>query len=135
MFSKIKKNPVQTKKVIVTYQSLEIEKEKPDNWEDQIFEYIGEHYPNAELKLVNLAKHFTKSERAISAVIHDRLEITFKQYLNSIRIKEAKRLLTESDLSIKEVAYATGYSSPNNFRRVFKQIEGISPSDFKEKTQ
>lgn len=118
--------------VVVTYKSVEVDEKPSTNWEEEVLNYIGREYPNPELKLLHLSKHFIKSERVISAVIHEELNLTFKQYLNNIRIKEAKKLLKDTDLSIKEITYAVGYNSPNNFRRVFKQVEGISPSEFKE---
>lgn len=129
----VRNNKEKSKEVVITYKSLEVKDEESDNWEEQLFEFIGKEYPNSELKLLHLSKHLAKSERAISAVIHKKLNLTFKQYLNSIRIKEAKKLLSETNLSIKEITYAVGYSSPNNFRRVFKQTEGVSASEFREK--
>lgn len=36
-------------------------------------------------------------------------------------------LLTDGKMNIQEIAYATGFSSPNNFNRVFKQIVGLPP--------
>ncbi len=58
---------------------------------------------------------------------------TFIEYLTSRRIKEAKYLLSESRFSIKEVSRRTGYNDPNYFTRVFKRVENISPSEYRNK--
>ena len=126
----LKKKP---QNFIVTYKSVEIDHHpSAQQWEDEVFNYLGVHYIHSELKLEQLAKAFSQTERTVSALIHDRTKMTFKQYLNSIRINEAKRLLLETELSIKEITYEVGYTSPHSFRRVFKQFEGLSPSEFRD---
>ncbi len=58
---------------------------------------------------------------------------TFHNYLNAYRVKKAKILLTESDDSISVIAYKVGFSQHKNFCRLFKEINGISPSDYRKK--
>ena len=58
---------------------------------------------------------------------------TFKQYLNIIRITEAKRLLRETDNQITSCAYNVGYNNIPHFNRTFKQLEGISPKEYRKK--
>lgn len=52
------------------------------------------------------------------------------QYLTGIRINKAKELLSDSSLSVSEIAYVVGYENPLYFSRVFKRHVGISPAYF-----
>ena len=53
------------------------------------------------------------------------------QYHLSLRIRQAKDLLVESDLSVKEISYQLGFNSIDYFSRVFKSKTGKNPTDFK----
>jgi AraC-type DNA-binding domain-containing proteins len=53
------------------------------------------------------------------------------EYLNIYRITKAKELLLTSDLSINEIATAVGFFDSNGFRKRFKKIVGITPSEFR----
>ena len=74
------------------------------------------------------------SEKTISATIKKKSDLTFKEYLNSIRIAEAKRLLKSSDRNVSEIAYQVGFNSPNHFNRIFKSSENCTPTEFKTRT-
>ena len=60
----------------------------------------------------------------------DQLGVSPYQLIINERLKIAKNLLLEERLSIKETAYASGFSSPNYFIRLFKKHEGITPKQF-----
>ena len=57
----------------------------------------------------------------------------FIEYLTEIRLKNARELLQDSRLSIKEICAQSGYSDPNYFSRIFKKYEGVTPSEFRER--
>lgn len=54
-------------------------------------------------------------------------------YMNRIRIEKAVRLLTNSDLSVKEIAFEVGFTYSRYFSTVFKEIKGMTPTEFKNK--
>lgn len=56
--------------------------------------------------------------------------ITFKEYLLRVRIKEACRLMEKPDIAITEVAYLCGFSDASYFSRVFRRFAGICPSEY-----
>ncbi len=56
---------------------------------------------------------------------------SFKEYLNHKRIEEAKALLRKNGVSIAEACYAVGFNDLSYFGRVFKRIEGRTPSDYR----
>jgi AraC-like DNA-binding protein len=56
--------------------------------------------------------------------------MTFKDYLLSVRVGYACKLLTDSSQSISRAAYKSGFENISNFNRQFKKIKGITPSQF-----
>ena len=57
----------------------------------------------------------------------------FIEYLTEVRLRNARELLKDSGLSIKEICAESGYSDPNYFSRIFKKYEGVTPSEFRER--
>ncbi|MFD1406247.1 helix-turn-helix domain-containing protein [Robinsoniella peoriensis] len=56
------------------------------------------------------------------------------KYLLRLRIDEAKKLLLEhSDLSVKQISTLVGYEDQHYFSRFFKELTGVSPSDYRNK--
>ncbi|MEL6256927.1 MAG: helix-turn-helix transcriptional regulator, partial [Bacteroidota bacterium] len=52
-------------------------------------------------------------------------------YIIDYRIKEARKLLEDKDLSIKEIAYRTGFTSPSYFSTIFKSKMNVSPTNYR----
>jgi two-component system response regulator YesN len=57
----------------------------------------------------------------------------FSAFVNEFRVSHAKRLLTGSNLKIYEIAEQVGFTDTKYFNRVFKDIEGVSPKEFRER--
>lgn len=98
--------------------------------EEDFFDYIVTNYSDSGLTLGKLSKELGISEKVISAAIKEAYSQTFKEFLNGIRLAEAKRLMLESESNISEIAYQVGFNSPNHFNRTFKSYEGITPTEF-----
>ncbi|MBN2737608.1 MAG: substrate-binding domain-containing protein [Spirochaetales bacterium] len=100
---------------------------------NKIMQYLGHHYMEADLTLQLTAQNIGLSSRHISRVIHHSYRLGFKQMLNKIRCAEARRLLSETDLFITDIAFHVGYNSRTHFSRAFAQAEGLSPQEFRQK--
>jgi AraC-like DNA-binding protein len=120
----------ENKQVTFTYEKIDIPSES--DHDARIFEYINKHYFMPELSIADVQEHTGLSERKISNIIKEQTDLGFKQYVNSIRLSEAKRLLKESDLQVSEIAYRIGYNNVTHFNRVFKLAEGIAPTNYRE---
>ncbi|WP_152393826.1 AraC family transcriptional regulator [Paenibacillus guangzhouensis] len=90
----------------------------------------------------NLSKKITLQELANQVLWSPTyLSRTFKgitgyaviEFFNKMKIDQAKELMLESDKKIREVAQAVGYTDEFYFSRMFKKIEGMSPSEFYSK--
>ena len=127
-----KQKSLKKREVVISYKRVEESFGKvTEDWKKNIITLISEQYVNSELSLLNVANKVGKHEKTVSKFFQDEFNTSFKKYLNLLRLEEAKKLLTEPSLSIKEIAYTVGYSSTNNFTRVFKQYEGKTPSVFR----
>lgn len=93
-----------------------------------VLHYIAEHC-GENLKIETVAKQFGFSLRNLSRLFF-RSNIRFSLYLNYQRVTRAIELLADREKTLSEIAYEVGFSTPNNFNRVFKQITGMSPGQF-----
>jgi two-component system response regulator YesN len=93
-------------------------------------EFIKENYFR-EISLEDTARFCNLSTFYFSRIFKEHKNQNFINYLTEIRINEAKRLLKEENISMKEISEKIGYHDPNYFTRVFKRVENISPSDFR----
>ena len=90
--------------------------------------YIHSHY-SEPIYLGSVADACSISTGYLSHLFSEQMDTTFVNYLNRYRIDRAEELLKEKKLSIKEVAYRTGYQDPNYFSRIFRKIKNLSPSE------
>jgi two-component system, response regulator YesN len=87
---------------------------------------------NQELTLDDISKELYISPQYFSRLYKDETGENFIEKLTSVRIDNAKKLMKESEYSIKEICYMSGYCDPNYFSRLFKKHEGISPSAYQK---
>ncbi|MGG6312389.1 AraC family transcriptional regulator [Paenibacillus macerans] len=96
----------------------------------EIVRYINDHY-SEKLSLHLLAEKFYVSPYYVSRCFKEATGFTFVEYLNSIRVKEAKKLLVHSSLKVNLIAKKVGFGSVTHFGRVFKQVTGHAPLFYK----
>ncbi|MGN0707908.1 MAG: helix-turn-helix domain-containing protein [Faecalibacterium sp.] len=97
---------------------------------EKIRQYIAENYA-ADLSMQETARAMGYSEAYFCKLFKDCFHINFSAYLSEYRIRQAKRLLTETNREIKEIGRACGYSDAGYFTRVFKRVTGLTPSDYR----
>lgn len=97
----------------------------------RIIGIMHERY-NQPLPVTDLAKECRLSLFRFIHKFKDVTGTTPVKYITGIRMNEAKRLLLETSLQIKEVASIVGYDNPLYFSRVFCSVVGMSPSQYRE---
>jgi len=95
----------------------------------RIVDYIQLHLSDPDLCLQMVADHFNLSSAYISSLVKDETGQSFSIYCERLRIANACEMLREGK-QIQSVAEAVGYSSAHTFRRVFKKVVGILPSQY-----
>lgn len=91
--------------------------------------YIQENLSEA-LHLPSVSEKFGFSGRTVLRMFKRDLGMTFDTYLRLARIIRATELLTRTDISITEVAYAVGYQSLSSFSHTFRNLVGLSPQEY-----
>lgn len=97
----------------------------------RIVSYIENNYQN-ELRLSDIAERFYISEYYLCHEFKKYTNRTIVQYINTLRILHAQRLITECDLPLTKIAEQTGFSSLTHFNRIFKASVGVSPSAYRK---
>ncbi|NGP46028.1 helix-turn-helix domain-containing protein [Bacillaceae bacterium SIJ1] len=87
------------------------------------------------LRLDDIAGYLHISGRHLSRLFANELGCNFTQYVQQERAKQAKHYLRTTDISIKEVAELTGFTSVHYFTRVFKDQIGVPPAAFRSKEE
>ena len=109
---------------------------KAENRSESIVErakkYIDENF-RKDISLEDVSQRVDISSYYFSKIFKEETGVNFIEYLTGLRMEEAKRLLEDTDLSIKEVCSEVGYSDPNYFSRNFKKYEGTTPTEAREK--
>lgn len=93
-------------------------------------EWIKNHY-YLPFDVTELADDVGYSADYLSSLFKQSTGISIVRYTNRLRIKTAKTLLSNYDITIKEAAFSCGFSDEKYFMKVFKQLEGITPSQYK----
>lgn len=99
---------------------------------DDVCAYIETHYEHYDLSLNSLAVYFGITGNYLSGLFKKQCGTNFSNYLEKVRISHAEEMLTVSDMTIDEIAQKVGYTSSDSFRRAFRRVRGISPSQFRE---
>ncbi len=98
---------------------------------DDLLDYIHKNYKNSGLALDSIAKEFNISKFYLSRFFKENTGEKYIDYLSGLRIQEAKRLLKEENLSIKDVIQHVGYFDVASFNKKFKRAVGISAREYK----
>jgi len=94
--------------------------------------YIEEHYME-QISLSTLAQICFVSPSYLCTLFKKKTGLSIIDYINEIRVENAKKYLKDIKLKTFEIAELVGFSDATYFSRVFKNITGISPSDYRKK--
>lgn len=108
--------------------------ETPSERDLQIVAYIQEHYTDCDLNINALSDHFHLSPSYLSKIVRRCVDSTALEYIQNMRIAKAKELLTQTDLSLQEIAEAVGYGNKLNIIRAFKRSQGVTPGVYRKQT-
>ena len=107
------------------------ETERMNQVAEKIRTYIRENYMN-EISMQDAARQFNYSDAYFCKLFKQCFDQNFTSYLTNFRINEAKRLLKDKNISIKDAGMKVGYYDSNYFAKVFKRVTGMLPSEYRE---
>ena len=92
---------------------------------------IQQNFDNPDLNVNFLAEQLAISRSGLFAKIKTLADVTPNEMIQIVRLKRAAQLLRETDLSVSEVCYRVGFSSPSYFTKCFSKQFGIKPTEWK----
>ena len=101
----------------------------------RITDYLDEHYTDQNLSIGSMADDLKMSGKYLSTLFKEQTGEKLSSYIERMRIEHASRLLEETDMSINDVALASGYALTHTFRVAFKRVQGVAPMDWKKTCQ
>lgn len=96
----------------------------------QMLHYIDQQYAEV-ITLSHLTDRFQWSERQLQRLFKQHTEMTFKHYLQNVRIQKSCELLRSSQLTISRISELVGYKDMDSFNRLFKRFVGRTPSSYR----
>ncbi len=94
--------------------------------------FINSQFSNPDLTLREVAGHVALSNNHFCTIFSQETGVTFTEYLTSVRMAEAKKLLRDQQMRTSDVAFSVGYNDPHYFSYLFKKNTGITPRDYRK---
>ena len=98
----------------------------------QLNSLINENLGNSDYSVENLAENLTISRVQLYRKVKAMMGISISDYIANIRLEKAKLMLETGSLTVAEIAYTSGFSSPNYFSTAFKNKYGTPPAAFRK---
>ncbi len=99
---------------------------------EQIKEYVREHFADPNLSATMISDEFDMNGAYLSRFFKKQAGCGVLDYIHEIRIQEAKKLMAETDESIKAISEKVGYYNSLTFIRAFKRQEGCTPGQYRD---
>jgi len=96
----------------------------------EINHYLMANLADPSLTLFSVAKKFSMTEAFFYHFYRNHSGVSFADALERFRIERACRLLKDERLMVSQVVAKTGFTSPSTFRRAFRRVTGVAPSDY-----
>jgi signal transduction histidine kinase/ligand-binding sensor domain-containing protein/DNA-binding response OmpR family regulator len=122
-FSKVEINLIEKTKLTVEEKFLK-----------KVITIIENNLDNSELNGMQLASELNLSESQLYRKLKAVSDKSTALFIRSIRLSAAKEMLTTTDNNISQIAYLCGFNNPAWFSNAFKEVYGVSPTDYKNQT-
>ncbi|MBQ0736071.1 helix-turn-helix domain-containing protein [Aquimarina celericrescens] len=120
-----------------SYQKSSLSQEDRELYLKRILEYMETEKPflDMDIKQSDIAENLSMTVHQFSEVLNVSLKKNFNNFINLYRINEAKKMMKKPEYEnykILAIAYEAGFNSKTSFNRVFKQLVGQTPSEYKQ---
>lgn len=99
---------------------------------ERVVKVINDNLNNPELTSDMIAKEVGLSRVHLYRKLKELTNQSARNYFRNIRLTKAAELLSQKKMAVAEVAYQVGFANPNNFATAFKELYGVSPSQYME---
>lgn len=119
-----------TEQVISNFKTSITKSTQNEDILPQILQWIKIHL-NKNISLKNVAYEFNFSKEYLARYFKKRMGMSMQEYINYLRISDAKQLLCNSNLNIKEIAHELGFIDEKYFLKLFKKYENLTLKKFR----
>jgi ligand-binding sensor domain-containing protein/signal transduction histidine kinase/DNA-binding response OmpR family regulator len=123
---------VYSRHIKITGQEQQIESSQEKLLKDMLT-YIEDNLHTSQLSVENLSKHVGMSRGTLYSKVLEMSGQTPIEFIRSIKLEKAAVLLENSDLSISQISYMTGFTAPNYFAKSFKAQFNMLPTEYKSR--
>lgn len=119
---------------IIQLKKALFEKSAEQYFKDYIhvaLDYIEEHMHEETLSIITVSEQIYLNPVYFGRVFKNMLHMSFKKYVQNVRIEKAKELILEDEKSIANICTQVGIPNPSYFTQLFKQYTGALPSEYK----
>lgn len=102
-----------------------------DSMQNQILEYLRDNFSDDRLCAGSVSEAFGIPENKAYELVRRATDMSFNEYLLSLRMRKAANLLCSTQDSIRDIAATCGYPAESTFYRVFKKFYGIPPAQYR----
>jgi AraC-like DNA-binding protein len=98
----------------------------------KVINFVYRNYADPDLSVENICDSLGKSRSYMSRMFKENTGMNLLDFLHTTRLTEAKKLLTDTEQGISDIARQVGYYSGWTLARVFKRYEGITPTAYRK---
>ena len=98
----------------------------------RVVRYLEDTFADPTIRLASAAQRVEVTPPHLDRLLKEQTGLTFLQQLRRIRMRHAERLLLTTASSIKQTAYACGYTPPGSFGRDFRRVHQCSPREWRD---
>ena len=106
------------------------EKVQENSFLKKVRQHIEDNFSNEQFQIDDLASHLHLSRTQVYRKLKALTGKTFTEMVKEMKIHRAKELLLKTDKSVSEIAYELGFKDASYFSKVFKEVEGSSPTKY-----
>ncbi|KPK86459.1 MAG: hypothetical protein AMS27_04985 [Bacteroides sp. SM23_62_1] len=120
------------------YERSGLKEADAEKYLNRLLKYMDTRKPHLDIDLTiqDIAESLDIPRHYITQVINEKLRRNFYQFINEYRVEEVKKLLGDKDYkkyTLTAIAYEAGFNSKSAFNSAFKEITGMTPSEYREK--
>jgi AraC-like DNA-binding protein len=124
-------------KTLTKYAGSRLTDSEAQQYVEKLIEYMksSKPYLNPDLSLSQLAGEIGITSHYLSQVINEKFNLNFFDFINGYRVEAFKERITDpkySNFSFLGIAFECGFNSKSAFNRIFKQVTGLTPSQYRK---